>query len=88
VSTKWFSELQKAMKEVVDGASQIATPVLVMHGSEDRLASVDATRRIFERIGSTDKELVIYPGFYHELFNEPEKQEVFEGVTEWLDKRF
>jgi alpha-beta hydrolase superfamily lysophospholipase len=30
---------------------------------------------------------VIYPGYYHELFNEPEKQEVFERVTEWLDKR-
>jgi alpha-beta hydrolase superfamily lysophospholipase len=27
------------------------------------------------------------PGFYHELFNEPEKQDVFERVTEWLDKR-
>jgi acylglycerol lipase len=58
-----------------------------MHGTEDRLASVDATRRVFERIGAADKELVIYEGFYHELFNEPEKQEVFERVTAWVDKR-
>jgi alpha-beta hydrolase superfamily lysophospholipase len=58
-----------------------------MHGTDDRLASVDATRRMFERISSPDKELVIYPGFYHELFNEPEKQDVFERVTDWMDKR-
>jgi lysophospholipase len=58
-----------------------------MHGSDDRLASVNATQRIFDRLISPDKELVIYPGFYHELFNEPEKQTVFERVSEWLDKR-
>ncbi len=86
VSTKWFSELQQAMKEVADRASEITTPVLVMHGTEDKLASVDATKRLFERIGSPDKELVIYPGFYHELFNEPEKQDVFERVTQWVDQ--
>ena len=51
------------------------------------LASVDATKRLFERIGASDKELVIYPGFYHELFNEPEKQQIFDRVTEWMDKR-
>src|SRR6266850_2034313 len=87
VSTKWFAEATRAMHEVAERAAQITTPVLVMHGTEDRLASVDATRRVFERIAGPDKELAIYPGFYHELFNEPEKQEVFERVTGWLDKR-
>lgn len=87
VSAKWFAEATRAMHEVVERADQITTPLLVMHGTEDRLASVDATRRVFERIGASDKELVIYEGFYHELFNEPEKQEVFERVTGWLDKR-
>jgi alpha-beta hydrolase superfamily lysophospholipase len=87
VSPKWFTEATKAMHEITDWASEISTPLLVMHGTEDRLASVEATKRIFETIKSTDKELMIYPGFYHELFNEPEKQDVFERVTEWLGKR-
>lgn len=87
VSTKWFAEATRAMEEVGRSATEIKTPILVMHGTEDRLASVDATRRLFENIGSPDKELVIYPGFYHELFNEPEQQEVFERVTEWLETR-
>jgi len=87
VSAKWFAEATRAMHEVAEWAPRITTPLLVLHGTEDRLASVDATRRIFERIASPDKELVIYPGFYHELFNEPEKRDVFERVTDWLHKR-
>jgi acylglycerol lipase len=87
VSAKWFAEATRAMQEVVEWAPRIATPLLVMHGTDDRLASVDATRRLFERVTSKDKELVVYPGYYHELFNEPEKQEVFERVTDWLNQR-
>ncbi len=87
VSAKWFAEATQAMHEVAEWAARITTPLLVMHGSEDRLASVEATKRLFDRAGSSDKELVIYPGFYHELFNEPEKQEVYERVTDWLEKR-
>jgi lysophospholipase len=87
VSPKWFAEATRAMQEVAEWAPRITLPLLVMHGTDDRLTSVDATKRLFERTESKDKELIIYPGFYHELFNEPEKQEVFERVTEWLGKR-
>jgi alpha-beta hydrolase superfamily lysophospholipase len=87
VSTRWFVEATRAMQEVAEWAPRIKTPLLVMHGTEDRLASVEATKRLFDRAGSPDKELVIYPGYYHELFNEPEKREVYERVAEWLEKR-
>ena len=87
VSPKWFAEASRAMQEVAEWAPRITLPLLVMHGTDDRLTSVDATKRLFERTESKDKELIIYPGFYHELFNEPEKQDVFERVTEWLGKR-
>jgi lysophospholipase len=87
VSAKWFAEVTRAMEEVNEWAPRITLPLIVMHGTKDRLASVDATTRLFERIGASDKELVIYPGFYHELFNEPEKQQIYDRVTEWLDKR-
>ena len=85
VSAKWFAEATKAMQEVVAWAGDIKTPMLVMHGTEDMLASVEATKALFEAAGSSDKELVILPGFYHELFNEPEKQSVYERVSDWLE---
>jgi alpha-beta hydrolase superfamily lysophospholipase len=85
VSAKWFAEATKAMQEVVAWAGDIKTPMLVMHGTEDMLASVEATKALFEAVGSSDKELVILPGFYHELFNEPEKESVYERVSDWIE---
>jgi len=87
VSMKWFAEATRAMAEVQEWAARIRTPVLVMHGTADRLASVEATKALFARLGSPDKELAIYEGYYHELFNEPEKQMLFERVTAWLAER-
>ena len=87
VSMKWFAEAERAMAEVKARAGQIRAPVLVMHGTNDRLASVEATRALFAEIGSSDKELAVYDGFYHELFNEPEKQDLYERVTLWLSER-
>jgi alpha-beta hydrolase superfamily lysophospholipase len=87
VSTRWFLEALGAMEELRRQAAQITLPVFVMHGTEDRLANVEATKRLFETLASGDKELKIYEGYYHELFNEPEKQEIYERLTDWLDKR-
>jgi alpha-beta hydrolase superfamily lysophospholipase len=85
VSARWFVEAVSAMDELQHNASQITLPVLIMHGTEDRLANCEATRTLFKEIASTDKTLRIYEGYYHELFNEPEKQEVYNRVTAWLD---
>src|SRR5262249_3202783 len=87
VSARWFSETARAMDEIAGAAPVIKAPVLLMHGTDDKLASVDATRRVFERIGSDDKQLIVYPGFYHELFNEPEKAGVFATAGDWLSRR-
>ena len=87
VSMKWFAEAEHAMAEVKARASQIRAPLLVMHGTNDRLASAEATRALFAETGSSDKELAVYDGFYHELFNEPEKQDLYERVTLWLSER-
>jgi alpha-beta hydrolase superfamily lysophospholipase len=85
VSPRWFTEATRAMEEVKQRAPRITLPLLVLHGTEDKLASVQATRRLFEQLGATDKQLGIYEGYYHELFNEPEKQQIFDRVTHWLD---
>jgi alpha-beta hydrolase superfamily lysophospholipase len=87
VSTRWFAEALKAMDELKRNAPQIYMPVLVMHGTEDKLANAEATVNLFANIGSPDKRLKIYEGYYHELFNEPEKQEIYERVTDWLELR-
>ena len=87
VSAKWFAEATRAMEEIVRQAPAIAAPLLIMHGTEDKLASYDATARLFPSIGSRDKEFVTYTCYYHELFNEPEKQDLFRKVTDLISSR-
>ncbi len=87
VSARWFAEATKAMEEVQHKAPQITAPVLLMHGTADRLASCAATKTLFQRLASADKRLKIYDGYFHELFNEPEKEEVFNRIMSWLEIR-
>jgi alpha-beta hydrolase superfamily lysophospholipase len=36
---------------------------------------------------SKDKMLEIYPGMYHEVFNEPDRMRVLQEVETWLEAR-
>lgn len=64
-------------------ANEISIPVLLMHGSADRITSAEASRDFAEKAG--DKvTLKIWDGLYHEIHNEPEKDEVFKTITDWL----
>jgi lysophospholipase len=62
-------------------------PILALHGGDDRLTPAAGSRLLCERAGSQDKTLKIYPGLWHEIFNEPEKDRVLSDVIEWLEAR-
>lgn len=68
-------------------APALTAPLLIVHGSEDRLISVDGSRRLAECVGSSDVELKVYPGLYHEVFNEPEQNQVLDDVISWINAR-
>jgi alpha-beta hydrolase superfamily lysophospholipase len=68
-------------------AAALTAPLLVVHGSEDSLIDVDGSRALVEAVGSSDVELKIYPGLYHEVFNEPERNQVLDDVVSWINAR-
>ncbi len=68
-------------------APALHAPLLVVHGSDDRLIPVAGSRRLIGCVGSTDVELKVYPGLYHEVFNEPERDQVLDDVVSWINKR-
>ena len=87
ISARLATEMLSSMKHVQANASAITLPMLLLHGSEDQLAAPESSSLLHEKIASADKQLVIYQGLYHEIFNEPEKQQVFTAMLEWLEKR-
>jgi alpha-beta hydrolase superfamily lysophospholipase len=68
-------------------APALTAPLLVVHGSEDRLIPVEGSRRLIGSVGSDDVELKVYPGLYHEVFNEPEQDQVLGDVVSWVLNR-
>ena len=68
-------------------AHAITRPVLVVHGSDDRLIPARGSERLAAELGSDHVRLEIYPGLYHEVFNEPEKAVVLDDVVSWIEVR-
>ncbi|WP_024447503.1 alpha/beta hydrolase [Mycolicibacterium iranicum] len=68
-------------------AAAITAPLLVVHGDQDKLIPVEGSRKLVECIGSSDVHLKVYPGLYHEVFNEPEQAVVLDDVTAWIESK-
>lgn len=82
-----FQNLAKGVDYLKVHAIQFIDPVLILHGNEDSIVFEQDSRDLFGEIGSSDKKLIIYPKLYHEIFNEPVKQDIYEDVTKWIEER-
>jgi alpha-beta hydrolase superfamily lysophospholipase len=80
-------ELVRMMKEINEKADHFKHPVLLMHGTADMLTNPKGTEEFFRKISSTDKTFHRYPGLFHELINEIEKEEVMGDVVGWIVER-
>ncbi|MFC1988970.1 alpha/beta hydrolase [Chloroflexota bacterium] len=81
------AELIKAMQVLPKQMSEIHLPVLIMSGTDDRLSDPEGSLLLYQRVGSNDKTLKLYDGFYHEIFNELGRKQVFSDMEDWLAAR-
>jgi acylglycerol lipase len=79
------AEMLKAMQTVSGQAARITLPIMILQGSADKLVNPSGARMLYDSVSSVDKEMKIYDGFYHEVFNEPEHDKVLHDVELWLD---
>jgi alpha-beta hydrolase superfamily lysophospholipase len=76
-----------AFWEELPGMTQAITlPVLVVAGADSPLGDGPGSQRLFEALSSQDKTLKLYDGLLHEIFNEPEREQVFADIESWLAK--
>ncbi|MFK7972367.1 MAG: alpha/beta fold hydrolase [Bacteroidia bacterium] len=82
-----FLEGEKAGEYALQHSTEFAAPTLLMHGSLDRLTNYEASAEMAEKNKDLDHfTWKSWNGFYHELHNEPEQEEVFAYVWDWLGK--
>ena len=69
----------------LEHANELTIPLLLVHGSADRLTSAPASQDFAARAGDMCT-LKIWDGFYHETHNEPEKTQVIAYTIEWVEQ--
>ncbi|KEZ51414.1 MULTISPECIES: alpha/beta hydrolase [Metabacillus] len=78
VSIRWYRELIKAMEQAHAKVKQFPDlPLLVMQGGDDKVVDHSLVRTWFNRAPLREKAYKEWDGFYHEIFNEPERDQVF-----------
>jgi alpha-beta hydrolase superfamily lysophospholipase len=86
LTARLIAELSKTMDDTLSRAAEIRIPVIFMHGEEDQLTSPSGSQEMFANVSSADKTLRLYPGLYHEIFNEPEQEAVLADMSTWLER--
>jgi lysophospholipase len=87
VSARWYTETLQAMKQAHERAGALRIPILLMQSGADRLVDPAATARWAAAAPSDRVEWVEWEGFYHEMFNEPEKEQVRSKTLAWLREK-
>jgi lysophospholipase len=87
VRARLGAEMLAAMDEVAAGLPRLTLPVLVMQGTLDALVDPSAAGYVHARVGSPDLTMRVYPGLYHEIFNEPERDRVLDDLVAWVRER-
>jgi alpha-beta hydrolase superfamily lysophospholipase len=85
VTARLAAELFSEMDKVLAEAATIRLPLLILHGGSDSLTDVAGSKALHEAVSSTDKEIIVYDGLYHEIFNEPERIAVMTDMKDWLE---
>lgn len=80
----WLLTMKDAVVPVLP---DVDLPAFILHGEADTLINPVSSQIVYDGVASTDKTLKFYPGLYHEIHNEPEKEEVFADIAEWIGKR-
>jgi acylglycerol lipase len=90
----WDSVPTEALMRVLElgqrageAVAAISVPVLLIHGSDDKLCDISGSSSAYDQLTVEDKTFKSYEGLRHEVLNEPEKDQVITDVIAWLDVR-
>jgi alpha-beta hydrolase superfamily lysophospholipase len=85
ITPRLYTEMIDAIDDTVRRTSGMNYPLFMMIPPEDPVVNSQATLEFYERLDDKDKKLKTYPGFYHEIFNEVGKDQVFGDLKAWIE---
>lgn len=79
------TEVTAAIARVQEGAADLSVPLLILHGSDDRMVPPDGSRRFFAKVREADRQFREYPGAYHGLFADLNYRQVLRDLEQWIE---
>jgi alpha-beta hydrolase superfamily lysophospholipase len=81
------TEVTAAIARVQARAADLAVPLLILHGSADRMVPPEGSREFFQKVRHPIREFREYPGAYHGLFADYDQERVLGDLERWLNLR-
>ncbi|MDS0999112.1 alpha/beta hydrolase [Staphylococcus capitis] len=86
VTYRWYNLIVEKMKETMDHIKDIKPlPALIMYGTEDKILETDAIIELKDKLASNELYFKAWNGLYHEIHNEPERDQVMRYVLTFLN---
>ncbi|MBC7420664.1 MAG: lysophospholipase [Bdellovibrio sp.] len=79
------AELLKIIDYIQDHMSEVSDSFLALHGDKDLVTNPEGSKELYQKAITQNKSLKIYPGMYHDLLHEPEKDQVYADILAWLN---
>lgn len=86
ITARFFFGVARAGRWALQHAAELGVPILLLHGGNDKVTSIHASRQFSERsLGKA--EFREWPGLKHELHNELDRDTVFTAMVDWVERR-
>ena len=85
IAARTGNEWLKAMRTLESRFDAITLPLLIVHGTADRLIEPAASELLYTRAASPDKTYRPFPGAYHEIHNDLDREILHSELIAWLD---
>lgn len=83
-------EMLRASMTLENSLHEVTMPFFVLHGEADIVTDPEVSKALYEKAGSKDKTMKLYPEMWHGLTSgEPDENIdiVFSDIIDWLNKR-
>jgi len=83
--TSTVAALVRADERLKKEFPRITLPVLILHGTTDKVTKPGGSQLFYDTAGSTDKTLKLYEGHAHDLLNDLGKETVLADIRSWIE---
>jgi alpha-beta hydrolase superfamily lysophospholipase len=84
VTPRFFSEMQMAIADTAQRDAGFAYPLQMQISAQDHIVDPEVSQKFFRNLKIRDKQLKVYPAFFHECLNEVDKEKTFEDLASWI----